>query len=544
VAPKIPTPPQPLDAICQRGTALLPSADWKRSKISIKVCDKLCTPKQYRVMFDNPSDHGRTAQRFIMLPCIHNDVVGLSNRYLKKTDNDYRANDKIVNSILDELANAMRKSWVGPKNLTDVLECKSSGRIRRYHNAANDVYNNGFNIEKHSKVSAFIKNEVYDECKPPRMIMGRDPRFNLLYAQFTEALEKCMTELPEVSKGKNFVERGKQFMEKIFGAWILEIDCSKFEATQRLALLKRIELGLAKRLMTPSEYQVFKACFIAKMRKDGWTLNNVHFEFWECRGTGDPDTGLFNTLITWVACRYFEIINGTGNTNFICDGDDNLIRIPVGAKYVNTFSEFGLDAKLQLRHDYHDAEYCSGKFIQVQPGVFHYVQNIHKMMQNLPVFRKTKFDHCKATYYHSLGYMYKVLYPKFPLFENIAGFLIRSAPNEHVSVPMLREINPSHTEAFKHTQEKIEIDVELVRVEIAMSFNLTFEELKRVCQWYDDNTIVLKPDECKRYNPEKPPANRLTDTQIKVVDQILWSSAQNHKFSKMYQQNIIAFLEF
>lgn len=516
-------------------------AEWKKARLDIKFCDKLCTPKTYRILFDDPSDHGRTAQRYIMQSCEHNDVVGLRNRYLKDTPNDYSADPVVVDRILDELADKMRPLWNGPKSLKEVLDGKRSN-VRRYHKAAKYVYEMGYNIEKHSKISAFIKNEVYNEEKPPRMIMGRDPRFNLLYSTFTEALEKCLTALPECSKGKNFSERGRQFFEKIFGAWILECDFSKFEATQRLKLLAKIELGLARRLMTPMHYHLFLQNFIAKMRKHGWTLNEVEFEFWECRGTGDPDTGLFNTLITWIACRYFEIVNGTGDTNFICDGDDNLIRLPIGAKYVNTFSLFGLDAKLELRTDYHDASYCSGKFIQVRPGEFMYVQDIKKLMQNLPVFRKTKFDHCKATYYHSLGYMYKILYPGFPIYENISNFLMRATPKQYLSVQMLQEINPSHTDAFVNTKEKVSIDVELVKVELSMSFDMTIEELTRLCHWYDVNNMTLKPEECKRYNPEKPPADRLSDTQIKVVEQILVESVWHHVFCKMYQENIISYL--
>jgi hypothetical protein len=374
--------------------------------------------------------------------------------------------------------------------------------------------------------------------------MGRDPRFNLIYGLYTTPLESAMKHLPEISKGRNFKQRGNQFFEKIYGQNIAEVDFSKYESTQRLEILRLVELGLAKRLMCDADYQIFQQLFTAKMRKRGTTLSGTKFEFWYCRGSGDMDTGLFNTLITWVACRYFEIYNKTGHYNFICDGDDNLMKIPIGhPKLVDTFAHFGFEAKLKVLSDYHDAEYCSGRFVQYQPGKFYYVQDVRKMMEQLRIFRKTQFNHCKGTYYHSLGYMYKVLYPDFPLYSSIASFLMRIAPNKRVQVEMLNEINPSHTEAFKGSKGlEMLINKESLEVEIGMCFGLQQGEIRRLSDWYDAKIVTLRQEEDKRYNVTSAPAELLTKFEQDVVEQLMETSVRRHRFSKLFQQRVVQHL--
>jgi len=519
---------------------LLPTAPWKHVTTIIKHSEKLCREQSYPVMFPDPSLHGRTAERFIMTSCVHNDIVGLRNRYMKEPPTKFGPkHPELFQQAIDELVAALKPNFKGVKPLKDLL-AKKRGKLRkRYDDAARNILDNGFHLEKHSKIKAFIKNEVYNECKPPRMIMGRDPRFFLAYAPLIDAIEEAMKHLPEISKGRNFAERGAQFFEKVLGDVIAGIDFRKFESTQSLELLANIELSIIFGLIEAGLFGRAIKLWVAKLKIEGYTLHDIYFMPFGLRCTGEADTGCFNTLITWVACRYCELVNKLGTRNFICDGDDNLMRIPLGANFVDTFAELGLDAKIEIFYDYHDVEYCSGRFIQITPGVFHYVQDPRKLMQNLPVFRKKKFEHCMGVYYHSLGYMYNVLYPNFPLYSNIGRFLMKMAPDRHISMEMLNEINPSHAEAFSNTKQKVSIDYDLVRVEIAMSFNYTLEEVRRYEAWYDEHLVVLPPENNKRYNAEKTPAVLLTDQQIDQVEQIISESVDKHVFTKSYHDYII-----
>jgi hypothetical protein len=534
-------------SVCQQNASLQPIADWKKGWTKVHVDAKPCNPRKYPIMFPDPSFN--KGERFIMTPCYHNDVVGLRNRYLKTSQNDFTADKNLINKILDELAEKLRPHFSGPIPLTEFLEVKTGALRKRYEDAAKKTLTTGYSLAKNNRIKAFIKNELYDELKPPRMIMGREVQFNNIYGRFTTPLEHAMIHLPQISKGRNFWERGEQFREQVHGRWILECDFSKYESTQRVEVLTLIELGLWRRLLTPGQYATIVPIFIAKMRKDGATTNNTKFGFDFCRGSGDMDTGLFNTLITWVSCRYFEIVNNTGLGNFVCDGDDNLIGVPMGmASYVNTHAHFGFDAKLILRTDYHDADYCSGKFLQYEPGRFIYVQNVNKMMHNLPVFRKTKFSHCIGEYYYSLGFMYKTMYSNLPLYSQIGDFLMSfTKTRKHVNFNIINEVNPAHAEAFKRTRDvqPVIFDETRTKVEIAMCFNLTTSEIDRLSKWYSATTIELSPDEDKRYNAAKAPAVLLTRTELDIVQSIQEQSAKSEDFSKRYDDiltNVVAHL--
>lgn len=487
-----------------------------------------CDCKLFPVLFGNPNIENKPC--IIMTTCSHNSFIGLKNRYLKEAAPSLTYDVDIVEKILDKLCEELKPHYDGPLSLSTFINNKKGKLGSRYDNAATKILKNGYDIYKHNQMQAFIKNEIYnDDTKPPRMIMGRDPRFNLLYGTFTTALEHAMVHLPQISKGKNFIERGQQFDDLIFGELILEGDCSKFEGSQRLELLRQVELGIWKRLESTTNYYLLSNIFASKMRKRGFTNNGVYFDFWYCRGSGDMDTGLMNTLLMYVACRYFEIINNSGNGNFICDGDDNLIKLPIGQiDYINTFETFGFDAKLNLRYDYHDADYCSGKFIQYKPGKFIYIQDVIKLMNNLPVFRKIDtFNHCKSYYFHSLGFMYRVIYGNIPLFKNIANFLMRSTPNAHVSTEILNEINPSHCEAFRKSTYMLDVDVNMCNVELCMCFGLGMAKLDTLCKWYDNSTISLEKAECKRYNVTKSPHTRLLNIEIEQVYQLLVSGTMS-----------------
>lgn len=508
--------------MCCEGCPVCVSAPWKHATVNPKISDVYCEPKDYPIIFGNPNLTPNPT--IIMTSCHHNAFIGLKNRYLKEAAPSLTYNYNIVESILDKLCQELKPYYDGPITLQQFLSKKKGKLAGRYDNACRKILkDNHFDIYKDNKMQAFIKNEIYsEEGKPPRMIMGRDPKFNLIYGLFTTSLEHAMINLPQISKGKNFIDRGKQFHDLIFGDLILEGDCSKFEGSQRLELLRQIELGIWKRLESTPNYKLLENIFSSKMRKQGFTNHGVYFDFWYCRGSGDMDTGLFNTLLMYVACRYFEIINNFGNGNFICDGDDNLIKIPIGCRnFQNTFKEFGFDAKLILRNDYHDANYCSGKFIQYSNNKFIYIQDVIKLMNNLPIFKKSNFINCKADYYHSLGYMYKIIYQQIPLFNNISNFLLRNTPNYHVKTEILNDINPSHCEAFKNSTYLLDLDLNVCNVEICMCFNIGMGQLDTYCDWYDRSIISFEKTECKKYNNSKTPRVRLSEVEIEQVYQLL-----------------------
>lgn len=496
-------------------------APWKLPMI-VPLKGHFCVSKSYEKIYKIPQI--LREDRYIMSNCAHNEFVGFRNRYLKMMENNTTYVAPVVDKILDILANLLKPHYKGPTTLKSFLDGKKGKLRKRYIDCFNKIDKNGFDLEKDGDCSAFVKNELYNEIKPPRLIINRNPKFGMVYGMFTHALEEAMMHLPQISKGKNFLSRGKQFCDLIFGWWILEGDCSKFEASQRIRLLKHIELGLMKRLETDLNYNRFKKLFYRKLRKNGFTQNGQKFGFTGLRGSGDADTGLFNTLIMWVACYYFEVMNGLDPGHFMCDGDDNVIRMPPGKdNYINTFAHFGFDAKLILRTDYHDVDYCSGKFMQYnRQGDFIYVQNIKKIINNMTVFRKLNFNHCKPDYYHSLGFMYKKLYGTLPLYSEFSEFLMRSTKGSYVKPEILRELNPLYEDFVNFADTEISWDTTAI-VELSMLFDLTPGIIEQVSEFYKFAYIKFEKTESKRYRNIGEKVTMPKQHHIDVVESRIWA---------------------
>lgn len=511
-----------LCSICTEGAKIEPMAPWKLPHI-VELKTQFCSSRSYEKIYKIPRI--LQEERYIMSNCAHNEYVGLRNRYLKKMDNNTTYISSVVDHILDKLAEQLKPHYNGPISLDEFLQGKKGKLRKRYLDCFDKIFKKGFDLEKDGDCSAFVKNELYSEIKPPRLIINRNPKFGMVYGMFTHALEKAMMQLPQISKGRDFKGRGKQFADLIHGAWALEGDCSKFEASQRIRLLKHIECGLMRRLETDVNYKRFLKLFYRKLKKNGYTQNGQKFGFLGMRGSGDADTGLFNTLIMWVACYYFEIINGLQPGHFMCDGDDNVIRMPKGkSDYINTFAHFGFDAKLILRKDYHDIDYCSGKFMQYNKvGDFIYVQNIRKIINNMTVFRKLNFNHCKTDYYHSLGFMYKKLYGDLPLFGDFADFLLRSTMDSHVKPEILKELNPMYEDFLKFSNTELQWD-NTALIEVCMLFDLTPGLVEEVVEYYGEAIIEFRVDEKKRYRnigerltTPRPIITSLVESQIWAV---------------------------
>lgn len=478
-------------------------ADWKLPFVQ-EPEQHDCGSSKYEYIYELPETLFR--EKFIMNNCAHNEFVGFRNRYLKEMQHDLDYDFDLVEIILDDLCRELQPHFEGKQSVSKFFDSRSGNMKKRYMEAIDNVDQFGFRLFKHNKCSAFVKNELYDEIKPPRMIINRDPRFNLVYSMFTIPLEHAMMKIPQFSKGKNYIERGKQFSDLVHGEWILEGDCSKFESSQRLPLLKQVELGIFKRLLSHEDYNILEHIFWAKMNKCGFSAKGCKFSFYSMRGSGDMDTGLFNSILMYVACRYFEIVNRIHQKQFIVDGDDNLLKIPIGMEnYENTFKQFGFDAKLILRRDYHDAEYCSGKFLQINSkGDFMYFQNILKIMNNMAIFRKNKFRHCKAAYYYTLGYMYKQIYGKIPLYNDFAEYLMRDNKSKF-SKSLLEEINPLYLDILVHGENKLEIEDSVI-TEMLISFNLNYADVSQI-KSFCSGRLNLTPEESKRYRSSNLKSN-------------------------------------
>jgi len=429
----------------------------------------------------------------VMTNCQHNEVNSFHQRYLKETGEfEYnKLDDDLVESIIEELAKKLRPHFDGPITINQFLEDKKGRLGVRYSKAYNDLFSNRRGLREISRMTAFIKKEKYnDKTKSPRFIMGRDPRFNLLYGLYTTPMEHAFTKLEQVAKGKNFLERGKQF-KNLVGGWYLENDFSKFEGSQRIEILS-YELRLFEKLLSKADFKNFRAVWLEKLKKRGYTLNGIKFSFQGCRGSGDMDTGLGNTLLNYISMKYFLIKNGVPSERFMVDGDDGLAGVPRDKDdYINTFSDFGFDAKLILKKDYHDVDFCSSKFIQIQHGVYYQVQNLDKLLTNIGTVLDEKFASSAAEYYASLGYMYQVVYKQIPVYQQLGDYLRRFHDGKHYVSPNIMTHNYGIKEAFVNSKNmSFEVNHELAYLEVMLTSGKSPIELESLCKQFSAKAVL------------------------------------------------------
>jgi len=212
------------------------------------------------------------------------------------------------------------------------------------------------------------------------------------------------------------------------------------------------------------------------------------------------DTGLFNTILNWIACRYYEDVNNTGgHGRFIVDGDDGVIGVNNrNATNINTAKQFGFDAKIILRDDYHDVEFCSSKFIEINHGVYYQVQNMKKLLNNVQYVINPEFYKSLPTYFGSLGFMYKQLYKNIPVYYEF-GCYLASCFSGYVSTNMCEKFSYIASEAFKASESKFTVDIPLCKAEIALSFGMSHEKLDWLQGWFNTSKLNFSPDVSEAY---------------------------------------------
>lgn len=491
----------------------------------------------------------------VMSNCTHNVKASLKARYLKTTPTPNNLNMDLVLRIVNHLAKQMKEHYHPEFSFQQFVKSKPGATRRRYLRAYTQLLNRPpAELSKVSHINAFVKNEkYYEEGKSPRMIMGRDPRFNIFYARFVSRLEDAFFSLPQVANACDYAACGAKF-KKLLGAWMFENDMSKFEATQRKFMLY-LEYLVYASVIPSKDVEQLTTLFAAKMVKKGTAADFIHFLFMFCRGSGDMDTGLGNGILNYIATMYFKIMNFCPRKHeclmsdgccsfdgFVLKGDDSYGDMPVGAKLTNYYSNFGFDAKLIIREDPLTTEFCSGHFIRLANGEFYYVQKLRKLLTSLQVVVNNDVikNGWVAHYLRSLGDMYAVLYKHVPVYEDVAEFLKTASSKLRINKQLLNE-NYGAIEAFEHFERNVDkIDVcAQTYVDISMNNEFSFSELEAISKFCRTTQIKLPEHLNRRCNLRMrtpPVCDNLDESIVNYFDEKLdatpnrWRKEMNKLF--------------
>jgi hypothetical protein len=459
-------------------------------------------------------------------------------RYLKQTPEIQapNLNQHLVHRIVVHLANKMKEHYKPEFSFHKYVASKPGASRRRFLKAYNQLLTGTRSLDRISKITAFVKNERYFEAgKSPRLIMGRDPRFNILYARFVARLEEAFFSLPQICNACDYRQSGEKFSKILReDSYMFENDMSKYESTQRHYLLALEFLVYA--LVTPlEEIEDLKLLFAVKMIKAGHTQEGLKFFFLHCRGSGDMDTGLGNGVINYITTMYFKIVNFCPHKaecrmdgscchfdEFAAKGDDSYGNMPRTENVVNTYAYFGLDAKLIIRRDPRLTEFCSGHFVRLKNGTYHYVQKLRKLITSLSTVINPDFVErgwC-AHYYRSLGDMYSVLYGEMPIYCDIAKFLQTASGKLRVNKHLVGESYGASTAYFaqQHSVEKIDVSPQTM-LDISMVNDMSIPELEALHTFYTTARIDLPSEQQRRCNVKSKKADNMPQLDDNVVKQ-------------------------
>lgn len=444
----------------------------------------------------------------VMSNCDHNQIESLAMRYLKHTPcvNLAKISIPLLCRIIVDLGNKIKEFYRPEFSFNKYVANKPGAVRRRFLKAYKQLASGSRDINKNSRISAFIKNERYfEEGKSPRSIMGRDPKFNIVYARFVARFEDAFFQLKQVCNACDYPAMGVKFAglyEKC--QRMFENDMSKFEATQRYFHLL-IEFLVMAAVTPESELEDLETVFAAKIMKPVGYGSGVSADFECCRGSGDLDTGCGNGVINYVSTAYFKIINfctidcdlvscKCGWDDFVLKGDDSYGTAPFDADrpYINTYEWFGLDAKLVDRPDGRLTEFCSGHFIRVGGG-WTYVQKLRKIITsvstciNTDVIKNGWLGH----YIRSLGDMYKVLYAGVPVYEDFAD-LLRTAYSRSININLVEGVSYGAFEAYKvsHNTKRVDATTE-THLDISLVNDMPIAQLCALQETFNRSRISL-----------------------------------------------------
>jgi len=405
----------------------------------------------------------------------------------------------------------------------------------------------GFDLKRDSDVAAFVKNErYYKEGKAPRMIMGRNPKFNILYAQIIEPIEKAFFALPQVANACDYKKCGDRFAELV-GEHFLERDYTSYEATQQFTTLC-IEYMIYCRVY-PDKLELIDRLFSAKIMKIVHTTAGVNCQFECCRGSGDMDTSLGNGLLNYVAIQYDNIKNFCPNCtfrscteprcvtyDFTVKGDDSYSKKPVGMAHVDHVALFGFKVKLIYRERPEDVEFCSGGFIEYKPNRWVYVQKLQKLIESITtcINEEVMRNGWQAHYYTSLGKMYAVLYGDLPVYRSIAKFLL-STSNYGVNVNLISSYNL--LSAYGSTHSGLSgIDESQSRLQISMVNEMDYAELSRIENYFDTHRLCFPPSMSRRCNLKSKLKTDPPVVDYSVLNCMLYASPFSKQIRHYYKK--------
>lgn len=218
------------------------------------------------------------------------------------------------------------------------------GRKRRLYQNCAERLGKGWSwgdVQRWSRFRAFIKHEklpvVPGKRLVPRLIQPRSPEYNVLVGRYIKAAEKPIFHALQVLSGDDGPVVGKgmdvvQLASVIRSKWTRYIDPvaigfdqSRFDQHISTDALE-FEHSFYHRVFHSSELHKLLAYQLKSHGVVGCRDGHVKYDVEGCRGSGDMNTGLGNSILQFSMMHSYAVSQGVADkVSYLVNGDDSLI---------------------------------------------------------------------------------------------------------------------------------------------------------------------------------------------------------------------------
>lgn len=381
------------------------------------------------------------------LNCSCNELLAFSNRHMVhdplcsedgKSFRYFLHNNNNLNLVLKSLID---KLDVGTEvQLMDMNEIikKYHGRFRRKYIRAMNFLEKYEITDKHFINQCFLKDDKYHQkdldtnfkLKAPRAIQYQSPEATLLKARLVIPVEKLLYDLVDVhgmrvfTKGLNQIDVANLMIKghnSIHNPVCIENDYSSFDAHVNVQWLK-----ISHKFMLHFCPPVYRRDYALYFKKDynvrGYTATGIAYKIVGTLTSGSIDTSLKGNLINFIiVTSIMKRINcQEKHYKFICNGDDSVLFINkdyLKAYMAIDFKEYGMDAKVIVKDNLFDVEFCQSKLVKTPIG-FNMVRDPNRMFTRIGWMMQKRCKKYISSYIKTvimgemaLNYMVPVVYP-------------------------------------------------------------------------------------------------------------------------------------
>jgi len=277
-------------------------------------------------------------------PCLHNEAAAVLHRVLAPVPDPTPHGLVIFQAAMGRLRSALRRGGVVRRwSLDEVVSCYSGSKRKRYE-AARETLTHRLSTARDAEIRAFVKCEKFGSNKvtrPPRLIQGRAPEFNLELFQWYKPFEQRLyslgvplslsgvpTKTRFIAKGMNEKQRAALVlhkMESIPDCAVIGLDASAFDAHVNVPMLRSEHKTI---MAVCGQDERLRWLLSQQLETYGRTPQGVRYTRVGGRCSGDDNTGGGNSLLmgamSIAACGEL----GIRPFDLMVDGDNTLIFLP------------------------------------------------------------------------------------------------------------------------------------------------------------------------------------------------------------------------